>query len=58
MVTYQGEQYDFGKPFDRMTEVESILQFNPDLKAAILKPVKQQLKSLKDCEFLLKKATV
>jgi lysyl-tRNA synthetase class 2 len=31
MITYQGEQYDFGKPFDRMTVVESILHFNPDL---------------------------
>ena len=30
VVTYQGEQYDFGKPFDRMTVVESILHFNPD----------------------------
>ncbi|MBE0437924.1 MAG: lysine--tRNA ligase, partial [Methylomicrobium sp.] len=32
-ITYQGEQYDFGKPFDRMTVVESILHFNPDLTA-------------------------
>jgi lysyl-tRNA synthetase class 2 len=31
LVTYQGEQYDFGKPFDRMTVVESILHFNPTL---------------------------
>ncbi len=31
VVEYQGEQYDFGKPFDRMTVVESILHFNPDL---------------------------
>jgi len=31
VVTYQGEDYDFGKPFDRMTVVESILHFNPDL---------------------------
>jgi len=33
LITYQGEQYDFGKPFDRMTVVESILHFNPDLTA-------------------------
>lgn len=33
MITYQGEQYDFGKPFERMTVVESILHFNPDLTA-------------------------
>jgi lysyl-tRNA synthetase class 2 len=34
MITYQGEQYDFGKPFERMTVFESILRFNPDLKAS------------------------
>ncbi len=31
MVKYQGDEYDFGKPFERMTVVESILHFNPDL---------------------------
>jgi len=31
VVTYQGEDYDFGKPFDRMTVFDSILHFNPDL---------------------------
>jgi lysyl-tRNA synthetase class 2 len=34
MITYQGEQYDFGKPFERMTVFESILRFNPDLAAS------------------------
>jgi lysyl-tRNA synthetase class 2 len=33
-VNYQGEAYDFGKPFDRMTVVESILHFNSELSAA------------------------
>jgi lysyl-tRNA synthetase class 2 len=32
-VSYQGERYDFGKPFARMTVLESILHFNPELKA-------------------------
>ncbi len=32
-IHYQGEDYDFGKPFQRMTVVESILHFNPDLTA-------------------------
>lgn len=36
VITYQGEQYDFGKPFDRMTVVGSILHFNPDLTPADL----------------------
>lgn len=34
MITYQGEQYDFGKAFERMTVFESILRFNPDLTAS------------------------
>ena len=33
VVTYQGEEYDFGKPFVRMTVFDSILHFNPDLTA-------------------------
>lgn len=33
-VHYQGQDYDFGKPFERMTVCESILRFNPDLTAA------------------------
>jgi len=32
VFTYQGQQIDFGKPFARMTVVESILHFNPDIK--------------------------
>lgn len=36
VINYQGEQYDFGKPFERMTVVESILHFNPELRAADL----------------------
>jgi len=31
MVHYQGDEYDFGKAFDRMTILESILHFNPDV---------------------------
>ncbi|MDH5765061.1 MAG: lysine--tRNA ligase [Gammaproteobacteria bacterium] len=30
-VPYQGEVYDFGKPFARMTVFNSILHFNPDI---------------------------
>ncbi|MEE9396781.1 MAG: lysine--tRNA ligase [Methylococcales bacterium] len=32
-ISYQGENYDFGKPFQRMTVFESILHFNPNLEA-------------------------
>jgi lysyl-tRNA synthetase class 2 len=31
VVDYQGESFDFGKPFARMTVEEVILEFNPDL---------------------------
>ena len=32
-IEYQGSQYDFGKPFRRMSVRDSILHFNPDLSA-------------------------
>jgi lysyl-tRNA synthetase class 2 len=32
-VNYQGEAYDFGKPFRRLTVFESILEYNPELAA-------------------------
>lgn len=30
-VTYQGEAYDFGKPFERLTVAQAILKYNPTL---------------------------
>jgi lysyl-tRNA synthetase class 2 len=35
-VNYQGDTYDFGKPFARMTVRESILHFNPEISEADL----------------------
>ena len=35
-VQYQGERYDFGKPFARMTVKQSILHFNRELPPAAL----------------------
>ncbi|KAF0804627.1 lysyl-tRNA synthetase [Alcanivorax xiamenensis] len=35
-IPYQGEVYDFGKPFARLSVFDSILQFNPDMEAAEL----------------------
>ena len=32
-LQYQGEEYDFGRPFARMSVKESILHFNPDIRA-------------------------
>ena len=35
-ITHQGETYDLGQPFQRMTVLESILHFNPDITLAEL----------------------
>ncbi len=35
-VNYQGSEYDFSKPFARMTVFDSILHFNPEMDAAQL----------------------
>jgi len=35
-IDYQGDVYDFGKPFERMTIKESILHFNADITEAEL----------------------
>jgi len=35
-IPYQGEVYDFGKPFARLSVFDSILQFNEDIDAARL----------------------
>jgi len=32
-ITYQGETFDFGKPFQRISVKDSILKYNPDLSA-------------------------
>jgi lysyl-tRNA synthetase class 2 len=32
-IMYQGQTYDLGQPFRRMTVLESILHYNPDIKA-------------------------
>ncbi|MCU7877647.1 MAG: lysine--tRNA ligase [Candidatus Thiodiazotropha sp. (ex Lucinoma borealis)] len=40
-VSYQGESYDFGSPFQRMTVTDSIIHFNPDLTEAQLSDTAQ-----------------
>jgi lysyl-tRNA synthetase class 2 len=36
LIDYQGKQFDFGKPFARMSVFDSILHFNKDITAAEL----------------------
>jgi lysyl-tRNA synthetase class 2 len=38
-LVYQGETYDFGKPFGRFTVKESILHYNADIAAAELEDI-------------------
>ncbi|MCU7880821.1 MAG: lysine--tRNA ligase [Candidatus Thiodiazotropha sp. (ex Lucinoma aequizonata)] len=40
-VSYQGESYDFGSPFQRMTVTDSIIHFNPDITEAQLSDTAQ-----------------
>ena len=39
VIGFQGEQYDFGKRFRRMTLKEAILHFNPDIRDADLQSI-------------------
>ncbi len=36
LIDYQGKQFDFGKPFARLSVFDSILHYNPEIKAAEL----------------------
>ncbi len=50
VVTYQGDEYDFGKPFARMTVKEVVLQYNKELSADQLDDInilRQHAESLK-----------
>lgn len=44
-ISYQGDEYDFGKPFTRMTIKESILHHNADIKAEELASI-ERLKAI------------
>jgi lysyl-tRNA synthetase, class II len=54
VIEYQGEQYDFAKPFARMTVLESILHFNPDLQLADLQTLEAATAVAKKLGILVK----
>jgi len=54
LIDYQGDQYDFGKPFSRMTVTESILHFNADIKAEQLDDIEQARTIAERLEISLK----
>ncbi|WP_275098277.1 lysine--tRNA ligase [Sedimenticola hydrogenitrophicus] len=41
VIRYQGESYDFGRPFARLSIKESILHFNPAIRAEQLEDLQQ-----------------
>ncbi|MGB5244920.1 MAG: lysine--tRNA ligase [Woeseia sp.] len=43
-ISYQGEEFDFGKPFERLTVEQVILKYNPDIDSS----------RLRDRDYLLK----
>lgn len=54
VLEYQGEHYDFGKPFTRMTVRESILHYNPDLEPAQLDDLASARRVAESLEIPLK----
>jgi lysyl-tRNA synthetase class 2 len=40
-INYQGSEYDFGKPFTRLSVFDSVLQYNPDITAEQLSDMTQ-----------------
>jgi len=53
-ITYQGDEYDFGKPFARMSVKESILHFNDDITEAQLDDLEAARGIAKGLGILLK----
>jgi len=55
-VPYQGDEYDFGKPFTRMTVTESILHHNPELKLEQLASLEEARKVAEALDIPLKES--
>ena len=55
-ITYQGETYDFGKPFGRMTVREAIVYFNSDIEQADLDDLEQASAIARRLEIPLKES--
>jgi lysyl-tRNA synthetase class 2 len=54
IISYQGDEYDFGKPFARMTVKESILHFNPNIKPEELDNLNKAVEIAKRLDIPLK----
>ncbi|MBN8431157.1 lysine--tRNA ligase [Microbulbifer salipaludis] len=53
-VQYQESSYDFAKPFDRISVFDSILKYNPELKAADIDNIESAKKVAQSLEIPLK----
>ncbi len=53
-IEYQGTVYDYGSKFARLTVFDSILQFNPDLKAGDIDNIESARKVAESLEIPLK----
>jgi lysyl-tRNA synthetase class 2 len=53
-LSYQGEEYDFTKPFARMTVKESILHFNPEIDAADLEDLERSRRLAESLDIAVK----
>jgi len=53
-ITYQSQQFDFAKPFQRMTVIESILNFNQALKATDLETLESARRVAEELNIPLK----
>jgi lysyl-tRNA synthetase class 2 len=54
VVSYQGQDIDFNKPFNRMTVAQSILHFNPSLTEADLQDRDKLVDYAKELKVLIK----
>jgi len=54
VVNYQGSDYDFSKPFQRLSVFDSILQFNPELTAEHINTLDAATKVAEDLHIPLK----
>ncbi|VAW56188.1 Lysyl-tRNA synthetase (class II) [hydrothermal vent metagenome] len=55
-IEYQGDNYDFGSKFDRLSVFNSILHFNPDLSADDINTLETARATAKKLDVLLKDA--
>ncbi len=55
-ITYQGDVYDFGSKFERMSVFDSILHFNPDLNAHSINTIEAATQVAENLDIPLKKS--